>query len=95
MIHTLEPAEQANVDNANKMIAKWYHYIQKNRHNHRGESLRLYIDPRTWHDYIILEFGQYRPEDHKVTMFGYVVEVHLVYGTEREHNYLVYNGDGC
>ena len=95
MIQTIDPARQKEVDRANKMIGGWYHYIRENRHNHRGESLRLYIDPRTWHDYIILEFGGYNADTHNVKMFGYDVEVYLVYGTDREHNHLVYNGDGC
>ena len=86
MIQTIDPARQKEVDRANKMIGG---------HTHRGESLRLYIDPRTWHDYIILEFGGYNADTHNVKMFGYDVEVYLVYGTDREHNHLVYNGDGC
>lgn len=94
MIRTDNSELQKEVDAANKMIADWYHYIRLNRHNHRGEKLRLYIDPRTWHEYIILEFGQYS-DDHTLSMFGHKVQVYLVYGVEREHNYLVYTGDGC
>ena len=93
MIHTDNPAHQRDVDKANTLIAEWFHYIKRNRDRRKGLALRLYIDPRTWHDYIVLEFGQYS-EDHNIKMFGYDVQVYLVYGTDREHAYLTYV-NGC
>ena len=94
MIHTDNPEQQRDVDKANALIADWFHYIKRNREKHRGLSLRLYIDPRTWHDFIILEFGPYGANTHNVKMFGYDVQVYLVYGTDREHAYLTYV-NGC
>lgn len=93
MIQTIVPELQKEVDRCNQMIGKWYHYVMSRHHEHRGERLRLYIDPRTWHEFIILEFGHYN-ESHIVSMFGRECEVYLVYGTEREHAYLTYDS-GC
>ena len=93
MIHTDKAELAQEVNAANNLIAKWYHFIKRNRDDHRGEELRLYIDPRLWHDYISLEFGHYQAS-HKVKMFGYVVHVYLVYGVEPNHSYMTFE-DGC
>lgn len=93
MIRTDRAELQHEVDKVNRMIGDWYRYVKGRHHEHPGQSLRLYIDPRTWHDYIILEFGHYN-ESHMITLFGRRCEVYLVYGTEREHAYLTYE-DGC
>lgn len=93
MIRTDSPELQEEVDKANRMIGDWYRYVHTRQHEHRGQSLRLYIDPRLWHDFIILEFGHY-DDSHVVRLFGRRCEVYLVYGTERDHAYLTFEG-GC
>lgn len=93
MIHTDRPEQQHEVDKVNVLICEWYRYVKRWHHAHHGQNLRLYIDPRTWHDYLVLEFGHY-DDSHIVNLFGRRCEVYLVYGTEREHAYLTYQ-DGC
>lgn len=93
MIRTDRPEQQHTVDKINRMIGEWYRYVRSKHDSHPGQNLRLYIDPRTWLDYIVLEFGDY-DDSHIVNLFGRRCEVYLVYGTEREHAYLTYQ-DGC
>ena len=91
MIRTVNPAEQHRVDKANALIEKWYRYVVTHRESNRGQSLRLYISPHTWHDYVSLEFGQLDERNH-IALFGRNCQV--VFVNEYDHSYLTYD-NGC
>ena len=90
MIHTDDPAMQEDVDKCNRLLAKWHAYIGHNRMRHRGQSLRLYIDPYLFHEFLIHEIMG-SPDAGPFQLFGYPLEVFPVHA--KDHAFLTYTGE--